>query len=153
MNTPQECKHFSVCSANLCPLDDSLHKRTWYPSGPICRCRKFQILLWVQKQKRIAKIAGDDIGYFDHEMLNRNFRVSRGLKGLNADKPLDSQKRQWLSGHKDNKKRKASRQQIDRLRKHRFSHSKGRNVPALSASEKVNSKKTTQTTATQQKDR
>ena len=118
MNKPQDCKYFAVCSASLCPLDENLHKRTWYPSEPICRCRCFQSLLWLRKQKRIAKVTDENAGYFDHEMLNRNFRVSKGLKGLNPDKEENPQKQRWLAGHKNNPKRQVSDEQIERLKKH-----------------------------------
>jgi len=93
--TPQDCKYFHNCSANLCPLDLDLSKRIWLPeendTEEICRNPEFAGLQFIVTQKKIRKVLRnrekerDD--YFTFEMLNRDITVKSGIKGIPLDPP------------------------------------------------------------------
>ena len=83
----KDCRYFESCDAPLCPLDPDIDKRTWFADEPICKCRKFAKLLWRKNQRKIAKVADFETGYFTKKILNKRMTVRKGIKGLNPDLP------------------------------------------------------------------
>jgi hypothetical protein len=87
--TPQDCKYFHTCSANLCPLDSEVSKRIWLleesDNEEICRNTDFAGLQFVITQKKIRRAlrnrTDEREDYFPYEMLNRNFIVRPGIRG------------------------------------------------------------------------
>jgi len=127
--SPEDCKFFHTCSASLCPLDPDVSKRIWLPeeddTREICRNPVFAGLQFVITQKKIRralrnrKQERDD--YFTYEMLNRNFIVRPGIRGVPSDPPenvKDSmawyarKEKAWISKHPE---RKLSRDDIEKL--------------------------------------
>jgi len=127
--TPQNCKYFHTCSASLCPLDHEVYTKVWLPeendTEEICRNPEFSGLQFVITQKKIRralrnrKQESDD--YFTYEMLNRNFIVRPGIRGVPSDPPenvKDSmawyarKEKAWISKHPE---RKLSRDDIEKL--------------------------------------
>jgi hypothetical protein len=109
MNPRSICKHYEYCSAPLCPiLDDSENQKgIWYPDEEICR-RSHKLPVWVRQQKKIARKAEfSSYGfYFDLQMLQNKFRVTRQVRGLNPDRPLETEKKRkadWLLHHRGRK--------------------------------------------------
>ena len=129
LKTPQDCKYFHNCSANLCPLDLEISKRIWIPSendtDEICRNSEFSNLQFIKTQKKIRrtlrnrKQERDD--YFTYEMLNRNFIVRPGIRGIQSDPPENvknsmawyaKKEKAWLKRHPE---RKLSKDDIEKL--------------------------------------
>jgi len=127
--SPKDCKFFHTCSASLCPLDPDLSKRIWLPeesnTEEICRNTDFADLQFVITQKKIRRALRnrteerDD--YFTYEMLNRNFIVRPGIRGVPSAPPenvKDSmawyarKEKAWLRRHPE---RKLSQDDIKKL--------------------------------------
>ena len=83
----QDCQHFDYCDAPLCPLDPDIDKRTWFADEPVCKRRKFAKRLWRKNQRKIAKVADFEAGYFTKPTLDKRITVRKGIKGLNPDLP------------------------------------------------------------------
>lgn len=96
MEDSEKCKHFSTCSAPICPLDDG---GIWYPDEKICKVRRFQQEQWVKNQKKIKKVGNYDTGYFTKEMLDRRLFVKKGIKGIDPEKDEPRQIKKWLHEH------------------------------------------------------
>jgi len=78
------CIYFEECAATICPLDESsMQNAAWFPDEEVCRKNGYA---WVSRQKRIAKKCTFDSGCFTYKMLQRNFRINAGTKGLNPDR-------------------------------------------------------------------
>jgi len=100
--TAKLCNLFEPCEspeAPICPLQqESVAHGIWYANEPICRCKKFQDLSWIKKQKKIAslKLAEDD-GYFTVSMLNslQATAITREIKG--ADPSYLNAESKWLN--------------------------------------------------------
>jgi hypothetical protein len=98
--TAPTCRNYDRCSAPLCPNDaQSLKDGLWYPDEEICVLRNAPD--WVRRQRKIAKRTKGDyrIGFFCHRMLDRNIKVSAGIKGLDPEKDLEPQLSRWLDAH------------------------------------------------------
>jgi len=92
----------------------------WYPDEEICRKRK-GLPAWVKQQRKIAKKAKlENHGlYFLLEMLEVPFRVTRGVKGLDADRPLEKESQQlktWHKKYKGTRKRNLSPEVLKKKR-------------------------------------
>ena len=127
--SPKDCKFFHTCSASLCPLDPDVSTKIWLPEEndtyEICRNPEFTGLQFVITQKKIRRALRnrteerDD--YFTYEMLNRNFIVRPGIRGVPSDPPenvKDSmvcyarKEKAWISKHPEIK---LSRNDIEKL--------------------------------------
>jgi len=127
--TPQDCKFFQTCSANLCPLDPIISRRMWLPEEndtyDICRNPEFAGLQFVITQKKIRRALRnrteerDD--YFTYEMLNRNIIVRPGIQGAPSDPPDNvrdpmswyaRKEKVWILKHPE---RKLSQDDIEKL--------------------------------------
>ena len=82
----EKCRYADRCSAPLCPLDDNIEKRIWYPDEPICVRRDFSHLLFIQNQRKIAKKVMDRDTFYTYDMLNRRMRITKTMEGLNPDR-------------------------------------------------------------------
>ena len=124
-----DCTLAGKCSSPLCPLDEeSLLEGVWYPDEEICRKYNCQ---FIKTQKKIAKRTRDNSTYYTHEMLNRNFVVTKAIAGLDPDKGRAAQLARWLKTHpalkplSDEERKKRA----EMLRKHRrFSRKKGQRL-------------------------
>ena len=114
--SPKDCKFFHTCSASLCPLDPDVSKRIWLPeesdTEEICRNTEFAGQLFVITQKKIRRALRnrkqERNDYFTYEMLNRNFIVRPGIRGVPSNPPenvKDSmawyarKEKAWISKH------------------------------------------------------
>ena len=123
MASPQ-CPKFDVCNAPLCPMDEeSLSHGIWYPDEEICKRKAFANMDWIKRQKKIAKKAKRMDRYFTFEMLKRNCVITKGIEGLDPDKPEEPQLKKWFKKHPEKKIRKVSEEQkklgAEVLRKYR----------------------------------
>jgi sensor histidine kinase regulating citrate/malate metabolism len=62
--------------------------------------------MFIQKQRLVAKRAGDETKYFTFEMLNRNIVVREGIIGIDPDQEIDSAnraERKWITEHPERK--------------------------------------------------
>jgi hypothetical protein len=117
----QECKYFKECNAPLCPLmKEDLEKCVWYPDEKICKVLSHQKLRWIVNQRKISKLGLSLELYFNFTMLNRKFRITKSLKGLNPEcdtneypEALDK----WLKRHPELKKREVKKESLDALKK------------------------------------
>ena len=101
-NKMTECPQFNTCSAPLCPLDKEIQDRLWYPDEPICKSQKYgKGVLFVKNQRKIAKRIKKENKdrYFTYDMLNRKFRITGALCGLDPDKDEKAQLERWLKKH------------------------------------------------------
>lgn len=110
----ENCKHWDVCSAPICPLDTkkNLQGYCWYADEEICRSREFSGLAWIRNQKKIAKRTKDNNKYFNFEMLNRNCRITKGIIGLDPEKDEIPQLKKWLRSHPIMKEMSESQKKI-----------------------------------------
>jgi hypothetical protein len=76
------CKYFDGCSAPLCPKDEGIADRTWFPDEDMCRLA--DIPDWVKRQRKVSKKAAMG-GYFTLAMLKHDCRISTGMKGIDPD--------------------------------------------------------------------
>jgi len=55
----------------------------------------------VKRQRRIARLATLEAGFFTARMLERNIHIRRGLRGLDPDSELErhAQEARWLDAH------------------------------------------------------
>jgi hypothetical protein len=129
--TPQDCKFFQTCSANLCPLDSIISKRIWLPeesdTEEICRNPEFAGLQFIKTQKKIRKALRERTGerddYFTYDMLNRDITVKSGIRGAPSDPPdnvrdpmawYERREKLWLARHPARKK--LSMEEVQRRR-------------------------------------
>jgi hypothetical protein len=77
-----DCKYFDGCSAPLCPKDEGVADRTWFPDEDICRLA--DVPEWVKRQRKVSRKAAMG-GYFTLAMLNHDCRISKGMKGIDPD--------------------------------------------------------------------
>jgi hypothetical protein len=77
-----ECKYFDGCSAPLCPRDEGVADRTWFPDEDICRLA--DVPDWVKRQRKVTRKAVMG-GYFTLAMLEQDCRISKGMKGIDPD--------------------------------------------------------------------
>jgi hypothetical protein len=92
-----KCPHFSTCSAPLCPDDSTLETAAWFPGEEICR-REGIAFAAVQRRIMRAGIGGDTC--FTVSMLRRKVKVSKGLRGLDPERPRSEALASWLLRHK-----------------------------------------------------
>ena len=64
-----DCKYFDGCSAPLCPKDEGVADRTWFPGEDICRLA--DVSEWVKRQRKVSRKAAMG-GYFTHMRLLRD---------------------------------------------------------------------------------
>ena len=92
----EKCKTYEVCEAIFCPLDPN-SLGIWYVGEEICRDRSHKNLLWVQAQRKLAKVKAE--GYFTMAMLKQDCFIKAGIHGLDPDKEERHQLRLWLKNH------------------------------------------------------
>ena len=129
--TPQNCKYFHTCSANLCPLDPDVSTKIWLPeendTEEICKNPEFTGMQFIKTQKKIKKALRERTGergdYFTYYMLNRDITVKSGIRGAPSDPPdstknamnwYERKERMWLIEHPQ--KKKLPTQEIHRRR-------------------------------------
>lgn len=96
------CRSCQTCDAPLCPLDEDIGHRQWFPDEPICKVRECGGLVWIRNQRKVKKRALDDSRYFTLEMLRRNCVIRGGIKGLSPDLPCNTEEKRiqkWLAKH------------------------------------------------------
>ena len=118
-----DCNYFETCSAQMCPLDEDIEKRIWYSDEEICRLRKFTKIKLIRNQKKIKRRQVDPNHYFTNEMLEKNFRITKALKGLAADKEENEELEKWLKNHPILKK--VSKGRIELMRNARGAKKRG----------------------------
>lgn len=106
------CKYFERCEAQLCPENKaSLKNGCWFADEEICRNPNYSKLQFIKTQKKIAKKSKDTKTYYTYDMLNRNFRVTTAIIGLNPDNDKDYELNKWLQSRpeitEEEQKRKA----------------------------------------------
>jgi hypothetical protein len=83
-----DCKYFDGCSAPLCPKDEGVADRTWFPDEDICRAGNHPRLAdapeWVKRQRKVSRKAAPG-GYFTLAMLKHDCRICKGMKGIDPD--------------------------------------------------------------------
>ena len=77
-----DCKYFDGCSAPLCPRDEGIVDRAWFPDEYICRLA--DVPEWVRRQRKVSRKAALG-GYFTVAMLNHDCRITQGMKGIDPD--------------------------------------------------------------------
>jgi hypothetical protein len=128
------CPHFDSCSAPLCPEDPaSLEHAAWFPDEAACVRQDYSSTAMVRAQRRIARATARDSarGCFTADMLAGVTTISRGIKGLDPETPITSERvTKWLSGFKGRKPLTDEQRAVLRARalKMRASQS-GRSVP------------------------
>jgi hypothetical protein len=94
-----DCKYFDGCSAPLCPKDEGIVDRTWFPDEDICRLA--DVPEWVRRQRKVSRKAALD-GYFTLAMLKQDCRISKGIKGIDpdgTDTERATDETAWLKAH------------------------------------------------------
>jgi hypothetical protein len=94
-----DCKYFDGCSAPLCPKDEGVADRTWFPDEDICRLA--DVPDWVKRQKKISRKAATG-GYFTLAMLKQDCRISKGMKGIDpdgTDRERAADEAAWFTAH------------------------------------------------------
>jgi hypothetical protein len=94
-----DCKYFDGCSAPLCPKDEGVADRTWFPDEDICRLA--DVPDWVKQKKKVSRKAAQG-GYFTLAMLKQDCRISKGMKGIDpdgTDKERAADEAAWFKAH------------------------------------------------------
>lgn len=93
----KECRFYERCGAQLCPEDKaSLKNCCWFADEEICRNPDYSKFQFIKTQKKIAKKSKDNNTYYTYEMLNRNFRVTTAIIGLNPDNDREYELNKWF---------------------------------------------------------
>jgi hypothetical protein len=95
----KDCRYFDDCSAPLCPRDEGIADRTWFPEEDICRL--VDVPEWVKRQRKIARKAAEG-GYFTRAMLEHPCRITQGMKGIDpdgSDKERAADEEVWFKAH------------------------------------------------------
>ncbi len=92
----EKCKMYEACEAIFCPLDPN-SAGIWYVGEEICRDRSHKNLLWVQAQRKLAKVKAE--GYFTLAMLKQDCFIKAGIQGLDPDKEEKPQLSLWMKKH------------------------------------------------------
>ncbi|MEM3771722.1 MAG: hypothetical protein QXW80_05385 [Candidatus Micrarchaeia archaeon] len=112
---PVDCLLYDKCECPLCPLEDG-PVSVWYSEDDICKNPQFQVI--TNSMKKLKRKEAQ--GYFTLEMLNRDFIVRRGIKGLNPSLPdpirdpsreYKRREERWLRKHPE-----ISKQKIESMR-------------------------------------
>ncbi len=98
---PKECLHFEACDAPLCPLDEDLGSRVWFPDEPVCVLQRTAYEPdWMYAQRKISLAAGARDTCFVLAMLQPARRVRHGIAGINPDSARRKDRiRSWLKSH------------------------------------------------------
>ena len=81
-----KCKHFYYCEAQFCPMA-MVENTSWYPDEAICDLPEYSRNIIIKNQKSIRKKHPDPDLYFSYRMLNREFFIKKGIKGVDPDLP------------------------------------------------------------------
>jgi hypothetical protein len=95
-----DCKYFDGCSAPLCPKDEGIADRTWFPDEDTCLLKA--VPDWVKRQRKIAKNGSFEDGYFIVAMLKHDCRIVRDMKGIDpdgTDKERERDEAAWFTAH------------------------------------------------------
>jgi hypothetical protein len=94
-----DCKYFDGCSAPLCPKDEGVADRTWFPDEDTCRL--ICVPEWVKRQRKVSRKAARG-GYFTLAMLKQDCRICKGMKGIDpdgTDKERAADETAWFKAH------------------------------------------------------
>jgi hypothetical protein len=94
-----DCKYFDGCSAPLCPKDEGIADRTWFPDEDMCRLA--DVPDWVKRQRKISRRAAPG-GYFTVAMLTHDCRINKRMKGIDpdgTDKERAACEAAWFTAH------------------------------------------------------
>jgi hypothetical protein len=94
-----DCKYFDGCSAPLCPKDEGVEDRTWFPDED--RCRLADVPEWVKRQRKVSRKAAPG-GYFTLAMLRHDCRIAQGMKGVDpdgTDREREKDEAAWFKAH------------------------------------------------------
>jgi hypothetical protein len=86
-----DCKYFDGCSAPLCPRDEGIADRSWFPDEDICRLK--DVPGWVKRQRKVSRKAAEG-GYFTVAMLKHDCQIRKGMKGIDPD-GTDKERAAW----------------------------------------------------------
>jgi hypothetical protein len=96
-----DCKYFDGCSAPLCPKDEGIADRTWFPDEDVCRLS--DVPDWVKRQRKITRLGlPGEAGYFTKAMLEHPCRITKGLKGIDpdgTDRERERDEAAWFKAH------------------------------------------------------
>lgn len=98
--TARDCPHFDACNAPLCPLDPGSTAGVWFADEPVCA--RTEVPDWVKRQRKIGRVADYSAGMFTLEMLNHPGRVSRGIRGIDPELPVEkipAAVEKWKAAH------------------------------------------------------
>lgn len=74
ITTPEECPRYNICGANLCPYDQDIKYRVWYPEETVCAKQNMtEEFPWVKAQRKIARRCKDKDKYFVARNVNEPF--------------------------------------------------------------------------------
>jgi hypothetical protein len=98
------CNHFEDCSAPICPEDaESMEHGAWFADEEICRRIPYRERHYIRAQRRIAQLTACDPnrGCFTVPMLDRNCRLTHGIRGLDPEiaPPTPDRVARWLNLH------------------------------------------------------
>ncbi|MEM3859370.1 MAG: hypothetical protein QW478_08180 [Candidatus Micrarchaeaceae archaeon] len=79
---PVDCPLYNRYECSLCPIEDN-PVSVWYSEDEICKNPKFQVV--TNSMRKLKKKQTE--GFFTLRMLNRNFIIRRGTRGLDPDLP------------------------------------------------------------------
>ncbi len=80
-------------------MDENKERMYWYPDEGICRNRNFAKELYIHNQKKIAKRSKNTDKLFTFKMLNRRMIIKTGIVGIDPDKSIERQEKEWLKKH------------------------------------------------------
>ncbi|MDR0760700.1 MAG: hypothetical protein LBF74_11440, partial [Treponema sp.] len=137
-----DCKYFDGCSAPLCPKDEGIADRTWFPDEDMCRLA--DIPAWVKRQRKVSKKAAMG-GYFTLAMIKQDCHISKGIKGIDpdgTDKERAADEAAWFKAHPVMTAELRERKRVTGLKNKGFINGKGcKNDLPLTGLEEVSEKK------------
>ncbi len=117
MNGPEDCPRFEGCSAPICPFAENSFY-IWYPDEETCQLNEFRGFDWVKRQRKLSKKAVPDY-YFTLTMLQQDFIIKKGIRGLDPDKDsyiAEGDENRWLKDHPEKREMSESEKEVLRDR-------------------------------------
>jgi hypothetical protein len=76
------------------------NRAAWFPGDPVCVMQHAPE--WVERHRRLSRKVKPGAGVWTRAMLERDCRISKGMKGIDPEKPLKEWPglvEKWLREH------------------------------------------------------
>ena len=100
MKSPNSCKRYETCSANLCSLDHGLKLRDWIPGEDVCKSQTWGRTRWIRKQRTLnrhtpKKWIGENMFLHDLLSISRPQNLTSEQRRARSEQAKKNMKKMW----------------------------------------------------------